>query len=117
MSTFKDEKTNTWCCQFYYTDWNGKRKHTTKRGFKRKRDAEQYEMSCRRKPTENDITVGMLVNMYTSHLKQRVKLGTLKPTTYDRYEALIRLYIVPKIPALFYQKFYEELAKEIPRLI
>lgn len=98
MSTFKDEKTNTWCCQFYYTDWNGKRKHTTKRGFKRKRDAEQYEMSCRWKPTENDITVGMLVNMYTSHLKQRVKLGTLKPTTYDRYKALIRLYIVPYFP-------------------
>ncbi len=98
MSTFKDEKTNTWCCQFYYTDWSGKRKHTTKRGFKRKRDAEQYEMSCKCKPTENDITVGTLINMYTAHLKQRVKLGTLKPTTYERYGFFISLYIAPYFP-------------------
>ena len=98
MSIFKDEKTNTWYCQFYYTDWSGQRKHTTKRGFKRKRDAEKYEMSCKWQPTENDITVGMLAKLYTSHLKRRIKIGTLKPTTYSRYETLIRLYILPYFP-------------------
>ncbi len=95
MPTYKDEKTNTWYCQFYHTDWNGQRKHTTKRGFKLKREAEQYELKTKYRPTEQDITIGTLLEMYKSYLDQRVKIGTLKPTTHLRYTTLIQLYIAP----------------------
>ena len=43
MSVYKDEKKGTWYCKFRYTDWQGNRKETTKRGFKTKREAKEYE--------------------------------------------------------------------------
>ena len=45
MTAYKDEKTNTWYCQFWYKDWTGKNRHKVKRGFKLKRDAEQWEQA------------------------------------------------------------------------
>ena len=34
MAVYKEEKTNTWRAVYRYTDWNGERKQTQKRGFK-----------------------------------------------------------------------------------
>ena len=33
MAVYKEEKTNTWRAVYRYTDWNGERKQTQKRGF------------------------------------------------------------------------------------
>lgn len=33
MPVYKDEKTNTWYCKFYYTDYTGTKKQKLKRGF------------------------------------------------------------------------------------
>ena len=37
MPAYRDEKTKTWYVKFGFTDWQGKSKHTTKRGFKTKK--------------------------------------------------------------------------------
>ena len=37
MAVYKEEKMNTWRAVYRYTDWNGERKQTQKRGFKTKR--------------------------------------------------------------------------------
>lgn len=34
MAVYKEEKTGTWRAVYRYTDWNGERKQTQKRGFK-----------------------------------------------------------------------------------
>ena len=39
MPIYKDEKKGTWFVVLRYTDFTGKRKQTTKRGFKTKREA------------------------------------------------------------------------------
>ena len=39
-AVYKEEKTNTWRAVYRYTDWNGERKQTQKRGFKTKREAQ-----------------------------------------------------------------------------
>ena len=39
----KDEKTGTWRAVYRYTDWNGEKKQTQKRGFKTKREAQSWE--------------------------------------------------------------------------
>lgn len=39
MPAYKDEKQNTWYCQFYYEDWQGNKKKKQKRGFKTKKEA------------------------------------------------------------------------------
>ena len=38
MAVYKEEKTNTWRVLYRYTDWNGERKQSQKRGFKTKRE-------------------------------------------------------------------------------
>ena len=42
MKAQKDKKTGKWLIQFRYTDWQGVRRKTTKRGFATKREAEEY---------------------------------------------------------------------------
>lgn len=46
MPAWKDSKVKgpkKWCCSFYYEDWKRERKRKTKRGFLRKKDAEEWE--------------------------------------------------------------------------
>ena len=43
MSVYKESKTNTWKVYYRYTDWQGERKQTTKRGFATKREALAWE--------------------------------------------------------------------------
>ena len=41
-SNEKDKKTGKWLIQYRYTDWQGKRRKSTKRGFATKREAEEW---------------------------------------------------------------------------
>ena len=43
MAVYKDEAKGTWRVIYRYTDWTGKPKQTQKRGFKTKREAQQWE--------------------------------------------------------------------------
>ena len=43
MSAYKDMERGTWYCRFRYTDYTGEKHETTKRGFKTKKAALQYE--------------------------------------------------------------------------
>ena len=45
MPAYKDEKTNTWYCQFRYTTYVHKLKEKKKRGFKTKKEAQNWEMN------------------------------------------------------------------------
>ena len=42
MRAQKDPKTGKWLVQYRYTDWQGKRRKSTKRGFLSKKDAETW---------------------------------------------------------------------------
>lgn len=42
MKAEKDKKTGKWLIQYRYTDWQGVRKKSTKRGFATKREAEEW---------------------------------------------------------------------------
>lgn len=95
MPSYKDEKTGKWYCQFYYTNGDGKRTHTTKRGFLRKKDADQYEIKLKNTVQYKEITISILIDMYIKLLEQRLKLNKIKLTTYCNYTQNIRLYIRP----------------------
>ena len=43
MSVSKNSKTGTWEVRVYFKDWTGERKQTTKRGFAKKSDAQDWE--------------------------------------------------------------------------
>lgn len=42
MKSEKDVKTGKWLIQCRYTDWEGNRKKSTKRGFNTKRETEEW---------------------------------------------------------------------------
>ena len=69
MPTYKDEKTGTWYCKFYYTDYTGTRKQKLKRGFKLQRTAKEWEQDfLTRLQGCPDMTFKTLYELY-GHLK------------------------------------------------
>jgi len=43
MPSYKNPKTGTWFCKFYYTDWQGEKKQKKKEGFSTQREAKAFE--------------------------------------------------------------------------
>lgn len=91
MPVYKDEKRETWYCSFYYTDWTGKKKKKKKEGFKRQKDAKDFERDFLSKNnTSPDMSFGSLVEIYMEDSKSR-----LKPTTYGNKEFIINSKLLP----------------------
>ena len=69
MAVYKEEKTNTWRAVYRYTDWNGERKQTQKRGFKTKREAQAWEREQLNKTSADlDMSFKSFVDLYTACL-------------------------------------------------
>ena len=81
MAVYKEEKTNTWRAVYRYTDWNGERKQTQKRGFKTKREAQAWEREQLNKTSADlDMTFKSFVDLYTADMKTRLKENTWATT-------------------------------------
>ena len=77
MPTYKDEKTGTWYCKFYYTDWQGQRRQKLKRGFSRQKDAKDWERLFLDQFAKNpDITFEALYLKYKEYIRLRIREST-----------------------------------------
>lgn len=88
MPAYKDEQRGTWYAQFYYTDWQGIKHKTKKRGFKTQREAKEYEREFLLKQAgDPDMTFGTLVELYYEDFENRVRLSTIenKKNTINRF--------------------------------
>ena len=64
MSVYKEPRTNTWKVYYRYTDWQGERKQTTKRGFATKREALAWEREQMHKvQSDLDMTFASFVEV------------------------------------------------------
>lgn len=91
MSVYKDEKKGTWYCKFRYKDWQGNRKETTKRGFKTKREAKEYEDRAKTVAQESvHLTLQNLADEYMDYLKRNLSENTF----YNR-QIIIKKHILP----------------------
>ena len=91
MAVYKEEKTNTWRAVYRYTDWNGERKQTQKRGFKTKREAQAWEREQVHKTSADlDMNFKSFVELYTADMKTR-----LKENTWATKEHIIRTKLLP----------------------
>ena len=91
MAVYKEEKTNTWRVIYRYTDWNGERKQTQKRGFKTKREALVWEREQLNKAgSDLDMTFKSFVEHYSEDMKTR-----LKENTWATKEHIIRTKLMP----------------------
>lgn len=85
------ETNGSWTAAFYYKNWEGKRIHTTKRGFKTKREAKAYEMDFLSNHS-NDCT------MHFSELAERYLDDTsarLRPTTLANRRFIVKQHFNP----------------------
>lgn len=74
MPAYKDEKRGTWYTQFYYTNWKGEYKKKKKRGFKRKKDADDFEREFLLKESGSpNMTFETLVELYYEDSTHRVR--------------------------------------------
>ncbi len=91
MPTYKNKEKNTFYCSFYYTDWTGKKCRKKKEGFKRERDAKQFEIDFLNKIKNNcDMPFNTLVNLYLEDISTKVR-----STTFANKKHLIELKIIP----------------------
>ena len=91
MAVYKEEKTNTWRVLYRYTDWNGERKQSQKRGFKTKREAQAWEREQLSKlGGDLDMSFKSFVEHYTEDMQSRIK-----ENTWATKEHIIRSKIIP----------------------
>jgi len=78
LPTYKDEKTNTWYCKFYYEDWTGERKQKLKRSFTRQKDSKEWERQFLEQQQGNpDMTFGSLTELYRQDMNTRLRESTM----------------------------------------
>ena len=91
MSVYKDATRNTWYVKFRYTDYYGTKKQTTKRGFKTKREASDWEAAEKLKRNFNlDMTFSKFYEIYEADLRHRIK-----QTTWENKNIIITTKILP----------------------
>ena len=77
MTVIKNQKSNTYEVRTYYKDWTGVRKQKTKRGFKRKCDAQEWERAFKLKENLSlDMYFEDFVDLYLNDIKSRTNTAT-----------------------------------------
>ena len=91
MSVYKDATRNSWYVKIRYTDYYGKKKQTTKRGFKTKREASEWEAAEKLKRNFSvDMPFSKFYEIYEADLRHRVK-----QTTWENKNIIITTKILP----------------------
>lgn len=91
MPAYKDEKRNSWYCQFYYEDWQGNKKKKQKRGFKTKREALEWESNYKLSANANmSMKLEDFVEIYF-----RDKAGELKERSIRNKRYMIDVHVIP----------------------
>ena len=77
MAVNKNPKTNTWEVRCYYKDWSGERKQKTKRGFKKKSDALDWERTFKLQQEHDlDMPFKEFIEIYRGDMETRLKANT-----------------------------------------
>ncbi len=91
MSVSKDLKKGTWTMYTRYTDWQGIVREKRKRGFKTKREAQEYEREFLLKKSKDvNMGFGQFVEIYLEDMRPR-----LKENTFVNKEYVIKDKILP----------------------
>ena len=91
MKAEKDKKTGKWLIQQRYTDWQGKRRKSTKRGFVTKREAEEWLRNFLiTQKADFDMKFEDFWKMYCADMETRLREHTMRTKKY-----IVELKILP----------------------
>lgn len=83
MKAAKDPKTGKWLIQYRYTDWQGNRKKSTKRGFNTKREAEEWVRNfLLLKQSDFDMRFEDFLELYYADMNSRLREHTMRTKKY-----------------------------------
>ena len=83
MKAEKDKKTGKWLIQYRYTDWQGKRRKSTKRGFATKREAEEWLRNFLiTQKADFDMKFENFWKMYCADMETRLREHTIRTKKY-----------------------------------
>lgn len=79
MSAYKDVSQRTWYVSFYYKNWKGEQIKKMKRGFRTKKEAQEWERKFQQQQSlDLDMTFRDFVEIYSKNMKKRLRLNTWK---------------------------------------
>ncbi len=112
----KDPKTGKWLIQYRYTDWQGNRKKSMKRGFKTKREAEEWLQNfLATKQADFNMLFEDFLKIYYSDMDTRLREHTMRTKKYV-FELKILPYFgkmkMNEITASDIRKWQSELIKQ-----
>lgn len=91
MKAEKDPKSGKWLIQYRFTDWQGNRKKSTKRGFNTKREAEEWVRSfLMSQQADFNMNFEDFLELYYADISPRIRENTLRTKKY-----IIDLKILP----------------------
>ena len=91
MKAEKDKKTGKWLIQYRYTDWQGKRRKSTKRGFATKREAEEWLRNFLiTQKADFDMKFEDFCKIYCADMETRLREHTMRTKKY-----IVELKILP----------------------
>lgn len=74
MSATYDNKQGTWTTQFYFTDYTGTRKKKKKRGFLKKREALDWELTfLEKQQADLSMIFSSLIELYFEDMGHRLR--------------------------------------------
>lgn len=115
MPAYKDKERNTWLASFYYTDFQGERKKKIKRGFKRQKDALEFEREfLGSSKVDVNITFDTLVSLYLEDMSTRLKQSTMENKKYLIYNRIMPFFeklSISDITPVHIRKWQNELLK------
>lgn len=78
MPAYKDEKTNTWYCKFYYENAQGEKKQKLKRGFTLQREAKDWERNfLETRSLDINVKFKNFVQQYYEDIETRLRKSTV----------------------------------------
>lgn len=93
--TVRKEENGTWSVRCWFRNWKGERKQKTKRGFLKKKDAQQWERDFLAQEQHEVITMDSLIDSYLDQLQKQYSLGIIAESTLEQKTSSIKRYIKP----------------------
>ena len=112
-SAKRDPKTGNWMIQYRYTDWQGEVHKSTKRGFKTKKEAENWLRNFMLKQAVNfDMNMEDFIDIYMEDCRSRLRENTIEMKEYVIKDKIIPYFgkkAVSSITASDIRKWQNEL--------
>jgi len=77
MAVYKNKSNNTWYVSVYFKNWKGESDRKVKRGFKTKREAQEWERTfLQQKTSDLDMTFSAFWELYQNDLREKIRENT-----------------------------------------